>query len=70
MQVILDGFEREEKRQKIMRMRGEDGAVVEEMEQVLEMLAKHWEELGKSHNHSMDLGPESEVSQGSSDIIC
>ena len=31
-------------------MRGKDGAVVEETEQILEVLAKHWEELGKSHN--------------------
>ena len=38
-------------------MRGNDEAVVEETEQVLEVLAKHWEELGKSHN---SLGPEQE----------
>ena len=38
-------------------MRGNDGAVVEETEQVLEVLANHWEELGKSRN---SLGPEQE----------
>ena len=38
-------------------MRGNDRAVVEETEQVLEGLAKHWEELGKSRT---SLGPEQE----------
>ena len=42
------------KSRRITRMRGNDRAVVEETEQVLEVLAKHWEDLGKSRN---SLGP-------------
>ena len=45
------------KNRRITRMRGKDGAVVEETEQILEVLAKHWEELGKSCN---SLDPEQE----------
>ena len=56
------------KRRKITRMKGKEGAVVEETEQVLEVLAKHWEELGKSQNHSLDSRQEPEPSQGKSDM--
>ena len=48
-------------------MRGNDGAVVEETEQVLEVLAKHWEELGKSHN-SLGQEQEPELVHESSDM--
>ena len=48
-------------------MRGKDGAVVEETEQILEVLAKHWEELGKSRN-SLDPEQEPELVHESSDL--
>ena len=55
--LFWSDLRRKKKSRRITRMRGNDEAVVEETEQVLEVLAKHWEELGKSRN---SLSPEQE----------
>ena len=45
MQTVLDSLERKEGR--VRRMEDDEGTIVEGDDKVLEVIAKHWEELGR-----------------------
>ena len=50
------------KEQRLNRMKDEEGRIVEEEDEVLAMLARHWEELGRnSKDCSEDVGPDTEM---------
>ena len=38
---------REKKERRVRRMQGDEGRMVEEEDEVLEVMAKHWKELGR-----------------------
>ena len=63
MQTVLDDVRGKRKQQWLNRIKDEEGRIIEGEDKVFEVLARHWEELGRSSEDCSedDVGPDTEM---------